>query len=880
MDTNSLHFEKVGLFIGLLSYPYHQDGKELYKKLNTFFEKHKERIWKFEPDIRKKENIFYKPSGYRMFGTQGLAVLSLVDDYTFYNRHFNKNHIQTVLDDEDLVFNTTVISGITETDDKKDTSLIEKAKNSFLLKKSKKFHFIGIIRLKINHELLLEGNGNKGGVQVLREIKSFVKNSLKEKCQIDEYIAVDCFDNDEMTIIAFSNNLQYLYNFLGEIRSITNKQLGIRCIEKDKNTQKDISVEKHVFGTALLCFGYDVDYKLSKDKSIEGFKMNCLIETKAGHRDDLYSYLETNKKKFSITDICKTITGGCSIIATFSLNKIIKVEKMCQQDAVFLKHVRRMKVVLLDVDGNRLKSKVGTEHASSKNYTKHKISKDHINDAKNLMKEIGLSKLVRERLMALFELYNNSCQNLLQLFYLEELQSTMLSFHNMIKDMRDRNERILDIEKTLNAEISNMENAIYDRLHRQKHNQPPLEYSGGIQQYLTSFDYAYKYIGKVFSPDEKTGYVTITGAERASSARFLFNLNINDIVFPELFITTAWKEVANFAVKLLDSYNKETIQDQYAQDYFKYLKIWNQFSQNEESFNILKNRIIHSDVVLSKDKTCEIIVELIDTELLLYFFKDYVVYHFAFQENYQMMWYYYLKTMLQTTICYFQLNMINRRHFVHMLMRLFMVGLLSDNEADRDFIKKQVCIPFDHLVSDLWMKDFNKTWKIAEVVFDNLEQYGFKNMNKCLIQYKEQNIKDLCLDKDVDIEINNRIEERKVRASTMVDLFKQGRLVGHVEKDTRDYIICLFYAYLSALYDLDNFDRPIKSIYRKANGTIAEFKNVQKKDFFTNSISILVDPTGGFFIPSSEVRKEYFQLRTVLYRSLWNYRFTNKSDKL
>ena len=886
MSSNTLHFEKEGVFLGLLSYPYYCDGKNLYKKLELFFKKHKDNIWKYDPS-NTKDDVLYKPAGYRMFGSQGLAIISLVDDYTFYNRHFNKNHIQTVIKDEDLIFNTTVISGITETDNEKGSSLIEKAKNTFL-KKSERFHFIGIIRLKINHELLLKEKGNEGGIQVLRKIKSYVKDVLKKECSIDEYISIDCFDNDEMTIIAFSNNLLDLYNFLGEIRSITNKQIGIKCTEIDKVTKVETEVEKHIFGTALLCFGYDVGYDLSKDNTIVGFKMNCLIETKAGHRDDLYSYLDTNKKDFFITDVFKTITGGCSIIATFPLNQIIEVEKMCKSNTVFLKNVRRMKVVLLDVDKDRLLSEVRAEHASSKDYTKHKIKipQDIINKTKDLMKEVGLSKLVRERLMALFELYNNSCQNLLQLFYLEELRSTMLRFYSMIEEMRDRKEQITKIEDTLNVEISNMENAIYDRLHRQKHNQPPLEYSGGIQQYLTSFDYAYKYISRVFSPKEQTGYVTITGADRASSARSLFNLNINDIIFPELFITTAWKEVANFAIKLFENYNKKEIDDNYVKKYFQGLEIWNQFSQNEESFNILKNRIIHSDVVLSNDKTSEILVRLMDRELLMYFIKDYIVFHFAFQENYQMMWYYYFKTMLQTTICYCQLNVIDRKHFVHMLMRLFMVGLLSDNKSDRVFIEEQIYTPFDHLISDLWMKDYNKTWEIAKDVFDNLEQYGFKQMNKGFILVNEQNIEEFrSIDKDdiemedIEIEMKGRMEERKTCITTMIEAFKEGHLVIDVEKGSRDYIICLFYAYLETLYEMDNNDKSIKSIPRNSKGDVIEFTDSKKEDFFSNSISVLVDPTGGFFVPSSEIRKKYFQIRTVLYRSLWNYRFTNKTDK-
>lgn len=886
------HFEKQGLFLGLLSYPYNYDGKELYKKLKTFFDNHKNNLWKYETNSRAN-NISYKPAGYRMFGSQGLAILSIVDDYTFYNRHFNKNHIQSCIDcDDDLVFNTTVISGITETDDENESCLIEKAKNTFL-RDNNRYHFIGIIRVKINPELLL---GEGRGVDTLRKIRRCI-NNIENKCKDKnkanaDHISIDCYDNDEITVIAFSDNMLYLYNFLGEIRSITNNAISVECEEMDETTKQRRLVEKHVFGSALLCFGYDVTYDPSNDSSIENIKMRCLIETKAGHRDALFAYLsdflgKEDKDTIRIEDISKNITGGCNVVATLPLNKIIKLEEICQsnnnkKDNVFLRDVRRMKVVLMDINNDtRFISQVGEDHASSKNYTEFKIKKKTISDTKDLMKEIGISKLVRERLMALYELYNNSCQNLLQQFYLQELQKTMTYFYDMIKGMKGRNEKISDMEDALNKEIGNMENAIYDRLHIQKHNQPPLEYSGGIQQYLTSFDYAYKYICNVFSPNE-VGYVTITGAERASSARCLFNLNINDIVFPELFITTAWKEVANFAIKFLEK-PKNNATDKYGRSFFENIRIWHDFSQNKESFNVLKYNIIHSDKILPNDKTCEIVMELMKEELLMYFFKDYLVFHFAFLRNYKMMWHYYFKIMLQTSICYIQLNEINRKHLVHLLLRLFMVGLLSDEASDREFISKQASKPFDYILGDMWLKDYNKTLEIAKVIYSNLEHYGFKNMNDSFILIHENNNAEIPFIKDTfdylkdsKEDIINRLVERKSVIKTMVDDFNRGVLITNSNKETKDYIICMFYAYLDALYELDKHDRPIKSIHRDIEGKVPEFVNDYKDNYNSNGMNVLIDPTGGFFIPSFDVREKYFQLRTVLYRSLWNYRYTNE----
>ena len=269
-----------------------------------------------------------------------------------------------------------------------------------------------------------------------------------------------------------------------------------------------------------------------------------------------------------------------------------------------------------------------------------------------------------------------------------------------------------------------------------------------------------------------------------------------------------------------------------------------------------------------------------DREQLMYFFKDYVVFHFAFLENYEMMWYYYFKTMLQTTICYRELNVVYRKHFVHMLIRLFMVGLLSSDIKNELFIKEQESKPYDHLVSDFWMKDFKKAWEITKVIYANLEQYGFKQMNDDFICYMETNIDDLPfggddLEHEISIVLNKRINKRKNLIVEMKKRLQQGHLIENTTVKQKDYIICLFYAYLETVYELDDHNKTIKSIPRNLSGDIVHFNDQNKMSFFSYSIKILVDSTGGFFVPSSETRKQYFLLRTVLYRSLWNYRFTN-----
>lgn len=940
------HFEQNGLFLGLLSYPYYVDGKEdIYRNvINPFFEEHRKRLNKRDSDDVEKP--LYKPCAYRMFGTQGLVVLSLIDDYSFCSRHFNKNHIRTLLEgraasEDSFKFKSIVVTGVTEVKER-EPFINQKASDTFL-KEVDKYPFMGIIRLKIDHRILLGG-----GIKVIRAIKgkihSVFKNDelYKEIINLSDvksdYLVIDCFDNDEMTIIAFSNSVKFLIQFLGNVRNIktdtavdSDKEDNIVYYDKD-----GILRDKHIFSYTYIGFGYNVEYNLNNDdqdksedflvhhENDKEITLNCLIETRPGHRDTYKHYLVNEYEHKEIIKVDEKIASGGSVLkATIKLHEIHKLEGLCKEE-VTKRNVRKMRVSLQDpIKGN------GPDDFSNhaENFKSEIVDKQLVVDLKKKMKSVGISKIVRDRLLALFELYDSSKRNLIQTLYFEELSGIGGIFSNIVKDFTENpNIDIKTMESILDGEITNMESACYDRIHNRKYAENLLEYSGGIQQHLTAFGYAYNKINTVISGDidNKDTYTIITGADRVSSARTHLNLNINHILFPELFVTTAWKEASNKEIKVLgcysygdilklDRFHGEDKINRTTNRFVSILNTWNDFVKNKSSFAYIKNLILQeTNMLLKNDETFNGFKSIMNEELLLYFLKDYLVFHFAFQRDFEKMWYFSFKILLQTTNSYYRLGKIKRKHLIYMFLRLFMVGLRLDHlnkdddkkEQCERFFQAQLYKPFDSVLQEYWLECFNKTYLIAKKLFDILNEYGFIEISEYQVSMCEYNAeKSKLKEKEGSLEINFDVFSKAFAENETVDLnlfvkinnecitkrenvikkfeecFEKRVLIDNEGYNSFDFIICLLSSFVLEVYkmDLDVKDKyyPIKSVPRKDDGEIIdewERGSAIYEELRNNMINIPCDTTGGFFLPRSKTREQYFALRTVFYRSLWNYR--------
>jgi hypothetical protein len=922
-------FDKEGLFLAFISHSFHLDGKIIFDEvIKKFFKEHRNRIYDYKQSYDRSIDVMYKPVGYRMFGSQGLLVISLLDDYSFCSRHFNKNHIRSLLEDDSnyktisdyLKYKSVVVTGVHEcrVDEQETKSLEYKARATFL-RENEQFPFVGVIRLKIDHQLL-QGRG----IDAIRVIKNKIE---KEKTQIDcnlDYISVDCFDNDEMTVVAFSDCISSLASFLGSIRDLKNDGEDILKFKQGGRLKV-----KHLFSSTYISLGYNVNFSICdskqnasfipiNDPKIEKIKINCMIETRPGHRDTYENHLKS-LKFLEVSD--KNASGGSAIKIELPLNKIHELNILFG-DSITERDVRKVRMSV-QYKGNNLRSDDLSNHAN--NFVARVISEDIKKEIKSKLKSIGVSKIVRDRLFALFELFDSSRRDMIQTLYFEELSEMGEIFKNMVFDLSSNNVDIRKIEEILDDEITNFENACYDRVHNRKYAENLLEYSGGVQQHLISFGYAYSVISSILSGRTigKSIYTIITGADRVSSEITHLNLNINHILFPELFVTTAWKEASNKNIKILsrhdlfdlfaliqsnkDINNKDA---KYVREYTELLNTWNDFVRNKASIAYLKDVILQNlGLLLEQDEVLIDFKNIMSQDLLQYFIKDYVVFHFAFLRDFEIMWHFCFKVLLQTSNCYYKLGKIKRVHLIYNLLRLFMVGIRADmangNHKSEQFILKQKYNPFDLVLQEYWMDCFDKTWTIAKEMSDLLKDYGLLeisefqitmsewNLSKILPKVHLENKKDpssktkLCgLENSIYIN-KSRTKDRINIVKTLRDSWSKGAIIDCEGLNSADYIICLLNSFVSEIYKIDIKDSkanfPIKSLQRGDDGEVLQIfhdKNSNNEPLCEKMISILCDTTGGFFLPSVKTREDYFVLRTVLYRSMWNYRMKmSESDQ-
>lgn len=931
-----MKFEEEGLFIGLVKFDFHIDGGRLFKGIfEKFFELQHRKYYLKELNRPGPDSSLYTPKAYRMFGSHGLAILSLIDEYAFCSRIFNAGHIQVNGRNKKIKglnqYKTVVLTGSSEcfvNDDK--PYLRTRAEDSFLrgpeseIGHRERYPFIGIIRIKLDFKYLREY-----GIAFPRSTKKYI-NGLKD-CVGDGHpldcIVVDTYDNDELMVVAFSDSIHTLDAFMKRIRMATLRDVWEAAhpgTKEGKPSEK--KGVRHVCSSCHMSYGYDIGfsfqektegfYPWDKEEDCACYSVNCLVESKPGHRHELFEYMNTwhskNGERLAEGEgdlsFRRTVTGGSILHIPIPIKKFAILHELTPEEDLRI-HARRIKLTLncsRESEGEKCRKHPKRKTAATE------ISTDFIEDIKVVLKDLGISKIVRERLLSLLDLYNDCARNHLQTYYFMRLHPSVENLLYILRDFQaNEDESLVTIEHKLNEEINSLETAFYNRMHNKMTPNTVLEYGGGIQQFLQAFGFAYKELIRLLSPDQAaTNYSLIAGVSKESSMRTHTELNINHIIYPQLFCVTSWKEASNCTMHLFADkgrlINPETGEPFIVQKYYDYFR---HFIENKEAFDSILDLLLNQTDLVRTDPVYQSLHSVMTPEILKYSLQDYIVYHFAFQRDFGLMWRCYLKVFLQTPSVYRRRGKVSRKQFIFFLLRLLLVAYREKNEDRsaqiRKIIEEQAKEPFDYLLSDLWFECFDKVNDAAAEMCRNLQSYSYVHVSEHLVMFTEKYhliSRDECSaaylirafgDKTVPLEkdelglimfrLDTILEARKKKIDGMVAQMVEEHLDSvEVAEDilSPDNVICLMNAFLRTIDRLDQGEKghPIllHSVPRRPEDGDVDFDAVRKLS--SVSARLLADPIGGFIVPDPKVRMEYYAYRTLLYRTLWDWSYRSRAS--
>lgn len=874
-----MKFQQNGLFVGLISFPYDIEGNEFFKEIITpFFDSHR----KYLEDCCGGSSLpvdLYKPHAYRMFGRFGLAVISLIDDFGFGARIFNSGHLDWENDPEKQKklenlsrFKSIVLIG---------TSDKEQREYPFM-RKENRFPFFGIIRLKVDNALLRKSKDNPkeySGIYRIENIKKQIEEILyKDSEGVQESIVIDTYDDNEFAVLVFANSLSRISSCFREIRQLKNSL---------------VSKDKYVFISCYSSYGYDKDFNFSAEKQVsfidwdkgddEGseWKVNFLIEPRPGYRKTLRQILNQEKLPFKETE-------GTCFHCQYEIRNIKEADYLYK----YVEHVNRIKLSLARED--RINSDESTESSdcTQREATgRNLISMSDSDSIRKLLIKTGVSKILRGKILALIDFFNDCAQKELHRCYLEGLKSSIIRIEKIIKEYDYQVEDLAHLEEFLSNEITSLETAIYNGIHNNVHPNIDLEYNAGVQQFLISFNYAYNKVLKIIDSDADSCYTCICGSPKVHSTRTHLMLNINHIIFPQLFCTTIWKEASNFELEY-EKQSEGNIDNKWTSMKDLFVK----FVNSESTYLRLRDCLHESSGMLEDDSLYWDVHDLIDRNLMNYLVSDYYVFHFTFQRDFEKMWYFYWKSFLQTSTYNIGPEFADRYSFTFTMLRLMTLGMCIEagNEGKDQitrFIKKNRLIPFDYKVASLWTECYDGLFAFCDKIKDILESYSFSSYcEMCIIElelrfamcysYQEkEELKKVFKKSDpkwYNLASKTMIKFREDTIEKLKDSFMKGEFNEEiVNGDRTDLIVCIISAYISAAYELSaRADNPLKSVPRSEEDGEIDFDSMRGDGTTDWSEPVLSDPVGGMLFVDQAIRQKFFAMNTDFYRTLWHLSYT------
>ena len=926
-----LGLEDCGVFIGFTTIPlgaeldfYEKQIEEgIFSTYKKNLEKHLSNFANDEKGGFKQADFkqyFYKPKSYALLGNYDVATIALVDDFSFsyrvfhpYNPLMNQQTLQHDRQADNFSYKT-VIGAVPDLSGKKGETktsgryLIDKARATFLASQKKEvspnsvFPFIGFCSLKINNGLLI-GTGNKLLNVVLKALKNEIERSIDFIEGRLNYIVMQSFSWNELTVIFFSDSFERITKSILNIRKLnlvdlkttdlaTGEEIERNCLfaALKENLGEDTKLgSTQIFARTLTTFGFD--FELLKKQVPPYFqkwdtaKLNLYTKlyVKPGHLHLAIPKLKKIRTHQGAEKGEATLLiggrGDFLYAKENSFDQFLQLLSLLSGDKSLAEHMEKIYTtpeLFYPLEELYEKTEIGQGPIPDFNryLKKYAFLLEEIDDIRKKLKKDRVSKILRDKIIKTFVTYNDCIQDPSLFGYFIELHPFL---KRMLDDIHSFNRNdAYDLISNLSEELDEL-CAYFEKAHRNRFHQSHImneitdyniEFNGGVQQIVSAFDGAYKSISNILGDDGSyESFVYVTGYSGIDSNLYNVRLNYYHLFQPELFVANVTHEAAN---KLLD-------QRQYGKlnEYYDYL------TSEESSYPLSVS----------------------------YFLVDVLTYYLAYNLDMKLFYYWHWSTFLQTSLYYNRAGGINENMFQQFLLRMMLLLSFTDKNSqetiseellqskapcpalqilwDRNFARmkeKLKDLLTDPLVKG-WMEEATRIAEIVTIddfcglmekkvdkqttiehIYNQvlLKQHEVSNEAQFFKQFSSLGIRERLV-------FGGRIEEMRELSQAIKQDFQEGKTYRpksyNIIESSSFYIHSMFHAYLKLIMEINHGE--IHVLQRDEEGEA--FISEEEKEIY-------LDSTGGHYNCDYSLRRQYFQYRYVLLKSLWGISLSLKKN--
>ncbi|SNS33862.1 hypothetical protein SAMN06265376_111107 [Dokdonia pacifica] len=881
MESNCL-LQDGSLFIGLISLPLGKE-EETNATLEGLFEDYTKRLnKKISLYSNKKEGdtdydslikFFFKEKKFYLFGKFDLAVITIIDGFSFPVREFSLKGLN-LFSKEDCILDIsrhTILGPTPKFNNDKDDKDDKDDKITGLHKKiyeNKQLPLISITRLKLN-DLCLFKNGTDFIRSVIKQINYTLKNQIDKKHQFD-FIIIENYGWSEITITIFADSYNSIGDIMIKLRSLTKSDLinTLDLIDRPlknilKAEQTSVKPDSLLFTDSHSVLGFDYDLFSNQDaiKNLISSNDEILhridISTKPGYIVDIFNSLKEISKldqlQIDESNHIKATVGKSDILYYINKNKKIKTHELIRwitnfrNNKNFTSKVNRLSttVIFHHQENCFPQGSITSNSISDVDLLKLKFNSDTLIKLNKTLGELNIPHVTKEAILNLFSIFNNKMSNSLSFASFIELRPFLTHILQVVanaiyRSKNTSNYNFKSILKWLNHSLHAFHYAYYNRVLGQYNNgdqyDQPMFFNIGSQTLVSAFDILYKSITSIVG--NKASFVFVEADPEFTISDLALRLNYFHVFNPELLCAVLFQEATNQCKNRFEHEHPNL---------FRFHRQKNRkTSTNYIDWNLRKNGIEGDQLI----REYENIITPLTPEFFEHIFSDLVGYRLFYQDN-SKMYTYWSWAYFSTDINNFQNNHenldINTKYLIPYLFRqLIVLKCYSEEEYENyevkfdpklDIIANREIVSLKTFLNTYFLKGEFLAW------VNEIKEFAENLYKKNLLN----NIGD-------NSQIINQIKENLIK----------GRVINNYSTNETDENRFLFtrnllYAYLEAVKEVSKESKKYNIVRRQK-----DYENTKNEDFS----NLLFDPQGGTYIVNPTIRREIYKLRSSFHMTL------------